>query len=151
MELLLGSHVREHGNRVGRLAGLELDPATLRIRRILYSPDGDVSPGVEARPLAAVALVHEDGEIELRPFADAAPVPTAKSVAQLTRATRLKRGGREAGRLAGIDVEPAEGVVGSVFVRNHWWSRRVGLPASGLDFTVSGEIRSGSGGGSRAA
>jgi hypothetical protein len=150
MELLLGSHVREHGNRVGRLAGLELDPATRRVRRILYSPDGDVGAGVETRPLSAVALVHDDGEIELRPYGDGSPMPVTNDVTPLTRATRLKRGGRVAGRFAGVELEPGEGALVLVFVRNHWWSRRLSVPAPGLDFSVSGEIRTGAGG-SRAA
>jgi len=42
MELLLGSHVREQGHPVGRLAGFELEPETLRIRRIIVSGDGDL-------------------------------------------------------------------------------------------------------------
>jgi hypothetical protein len=151
MELLLGSHVREHGNRVGRLAGFELEPATLHIRRILYSPDGELGPTVEARPLAAVALVHDDGEIELRPYSDETAMPAVKDIAQLTRATRVRRAGRDGGRLAGVEAEPADRSLRAVFVRPHWWSRRFDLPAPGLDFSVPGEIRAGSGGGSRAA
>ena len=145
MELLLGSHVRAHRHRVGRLAGFELEPATLRVRRILYSPGGDLGPNLAGRPLTSIALVHDDGEIELRPTSEDVPMPVVKDVAQLTGATKLTRGGRAGGRLVGIDAEPDDRRLTSVFVREHWWSRRFDLPALQLDFSVPGEIRAGAG------
>ena len=70
MELLLGSHVREAGRRVGRLAGFELEPADSRIRRIIFSPDGELGPQAMTRPLAAITSVHDDGEVDLHPEVD---------------------------------------------------------------------------------
>ena len=55
------------GRRVGRLAGFELEPVDLRIRRIIFSPDGELGPQAMTRPLAAVTSVHDDGEVDLQP------------------------------------------------------------------------------------
>jgi len=150
MELLLGSHVREHGRRVGRLAGFELEPATLRLRRIIFSPDGELGPQTSTRPLATIALVHDDGEIELR-VDSPAPLPSVPDVALLAHSTRLReRSGRDRGRFAGVDANPADRGVLSVFGRLHWWSRRFSVPAASCDFSTPGEIRLASSG-SRAA
>ena len=143
LELLLGSHVREAGRRLGRLAGFELEPADRRIRRIIFSPDGELGPQAMTRPLAAIASVHDDGELDLRPEADIAPMPAVRDVILLSRATRISRGGRQLGRLCGIAVDADRSLV-SVFGRPHWWSRRFALPASDLDCSTPGEIRGGS-------
>ena len=144
MELLLGSHVREHGNRIGRLAGVELDPASRIVLRILVSPDGELGPLATGYMLPAIALVHDDGEIELRVEADADPLPPARDVALLSRATRLRRGTHYTGRLTGVEVEPGTRGLVSVMCRQHWWSRRFDVPAEGLDFSKPGEISTGS-------
>jgi hypothetical protein len=151
MELLIGSHVREHGNRVGHLAGFELEPAGLRIRRIIFSPDGELGPQAVMRPVAHINLVHEDGELELRPDADIAPLPAVPDVMLLSRAVRLRRGNRELGRFVGVDLNLADRSITSVFGRHHWFSRRFSLPAGGLDCSMPGEIRAGSSGRTQAA
>jgi len=143
MELLLGSHVREAGRRLGRLAGFELEPADRRIRRIIFSPDGELGPQAMTRPLAAIASVHDDGELDLRPEADIAPMPAVRDVILLSRATRISRGGRQLGRLCGIAVDADRSLL-SVFGRPNWWSRRFALAASDLDCSTPGEIRGGS-------
>jgi hypothetical protein len=151
MELLLGSHVREHGHRVGRLAGFELEPAGLRIRRIIFSPDGELGPQAMTRPIANIDLTHDDGEVELKPNADTTPLPAAPDVVLLSHAVRLRRAGREVGRFVGIDLNPTDRSLNAVFGRPHWWSRRLSLPANGLDCSTPGEIRSGTSGGTQAA
>ena len=151
MELMIGSHVREHGNRVGHLAGFELEPSSLRIRRIIFSPDGELGPQAVMRPLSHINLVHDDGELELRLNPDTPPLPAISDVVLLSRAVRLRRGGREIGRFVGVDVNLADRGVTTVFGRHHWWSRRFSLPAAGLDCSVPGEIRAGASGGTRAA
>ena len=174
MELVLGSHVREAGRRVGRLAGFELEvhpnaaaalgtpevhpnavaavgapaPVELRIRRISFSPDGARGPQALTRPLAAVTSVHDDGEVDLRSDVEIAPMAAVRDVMLLSRATRIRRGNRQVGRLSGVDVNPDDRSVVSVFGRPHWWSRRFTLAASDLDCSTPGEIR---GGGTRAA
>jgi hypothetical protein len=161
MELLLGSHVREAGRRVGRLAGFELEvhptapaasgtPASAdpRIRRIIFSPDGELGPHAMTRPLAAITSVHDDGEVDLRTDVEIAPMPAVRDVILLSRATRIRRAGRYLGRLSGIAVAPAERKLVSVFGRLHWWSRRFTLAAPEVDCSTPGEIR---GGGTRAA
>jgi hypothetical protein len=148
MELQLGSHVREAGRRVGRLAGFELEPLDRRIRRIIFSPDGELGPQAMMRPLAAISSVHDDGEVDLGTEVDMAPMPAVRDVILLSRATRIRRGGRQLGRLSGVAVDVRERTLVSVYGRQHWWSRRFALAASDLDCTTPGEIR---GGGTRAA
>jgi sporulation protein YlmC with PRC-barrel domain len=147
MELQLGSHVREAGRRVGRLAGFELEPLDRRIRRIIFSPDGELGPQAMMRPLAAISSVHDDGEVDLRAV-NIAPMPAVRDVILLSRATRILRAGRQLGRLSGVAVDTRERTLVSVFGQPHWWSRRFTLAASDLDCTTPGEIR---GGGTRAA
>jgi hypothetical protein len=143
MELLFGTNVCEHGYRIGRLAGVEVDPATRRVRGIVFSTDGDIGAHTEARPLVAVPADHFDGDINLRPFATSsgAPTPTALT---LTAATRLTRAGRTIARLAGVEIAGDSGELSGVLGRAHWWSRRFHTGATGLDLSVPGEIRIGS-------
>jgi hypothetical protein len=140
--------VREAGRRVGRLAGFELEPVDLRIRRLIFSPDGELGPQAMTRPLAAVTSVHDDGEVELRSDVEIAPMPVVRDVILLSRATRISRANRPLGRLSGVDVNPDDRKIVSVFGRPHWWSRRFRLAAADLDCSTPGEIR---GGGTRAA
>jgi len=141
MELLFGAHVREHGNRVGRLAAAELEPTTRRIRRITFTPDGDLGPSAMACSLSAISLVHDDGEIELMPYSETSEVSASQDVAVLSRATRLRSNGREIGRLVGFDVDPSERAITTLFGRRHWWSRRLSFPQTSVDYSVPGEIR----------
>jgi hypothetical protein len=140
MELLLGSHVREQGHRVGRLAGFELEPDRLRIRRIIFSADGDLGPQAHTRSLNAVSSVLDAGDIALAPTENAS-LPAVRDVVLLGRATRVYRGGRDASRLAGVDVNLSDGVLAAAIGRSHWWSRRFSLPANTIDWSTPGEIR----------
>lgn len=151
MELLLGFHVREHGARVGRLAGFELEPATRRIRRIVVSSDGEPGPHATSRPLAAVASVHLEGEIELRADFEPDVLPAVRDVVLLTGATRLLNGSYTWGRLAGIEVDPATRTLLAVSGRRRWWSRRVRFDAASLDCSTPGVIRTGASGRTQAA
>ena len=151
MKLLLGSHVREHGRRVGQLAGFELEPADRRIRRIIFSPDGELGPQAMTRPLAQVSLLHDEGDVDVHSDAALAPLPAVADVILLSSATRIRRMGREVGRLVGVDVNPADRALVSVFGRAHWWSRRFLLRAADLDCSTPGEIRAGAPTGTRAA
>lgn len=152
MELLLGSHVRQHGARVGRLAGFELELSTRHVRRIIYSPDGDLGPQSSMQPLAAVESVHDDGELELNPTVRIDPMPPVLDVILLSRATRLMNGTRAAGHLVGLAVNPADRSIITVFARAHWLSRRHAFDAGRLNFTTPGEIQIGpTSGSSRAA
>jgi hypothetical protein len=140
MELLLGSHVREQGHRVGRLAGFELEPETLRIRRIIFSGDGDLGPHAHTRPLDAVSSVLKGADIALAPT-QSAPLPAVHDVVLLNRATRVYRWGRDASRLAGVDVNLSDRVLAAAIGRSHWWSRRFSLAANTIDWSTPGEIR----------
>jgi hypothetical protein len=144
MELLFGSHVREHGNRVGRFAAAEFEPTTRHIRHIIFTPDDGTGSQQMACSLSAISLVHDDGEIELVPYSDTSgvdPMPAVSGVSMLTPSTRLISDGREVGRLTGFEVDPAERTVSAVFGRRHWWSRRGVYPGGALDYSTPGEIR----------
>jgi hypothetical protein len=149
MELLLGSHVREHGNRVGQLAGFELEPAGFRLDRIVFSPDGTLGASAMRRPPDAISHVHDDGAIELRPYGDASP--PSDEARLLSASTRLREGSRRIGHLLGLDLDAAGFTIESVFVKPHWWSRRTSIAATRLDLSSPGEIIVGPERGSRAA
>jgi hypothetical protein len=138
MELTLGCHVREHGQRVGRLAGLEFEPATRCIRRIIYSHDGDLGPHVMTRPLAQIAVTCRG--IEIRDDQPLAPLPAVPDVMPLTRSTRVVKG-HAAGRLASVEVDPTDRRLVSVSGRRYWWSARITVPAAELDCSTPGEMR----------
>jgi hypothetical protein len=148
MDLLLGSYVREHGRRTGRLAAFELEPLDLRIRRIIFSADGELGPQIRSEPLATISVVHEDGEIELRETLDVGPMPVVRDVLLLSRSTRIRRMGRDLGRLVGISVTEERALV-SVFGRPRPWSRRFAVAAADVDASVAGELRVGTAGDSR--
>ena len=140
MELLLGSHVREQGRRVGRLAGFELESDRHRIRRIIFSADGDLGPQAHTRSLEGVSSTLDGGDIALA-RTEGTPLPAVRDVVLLSRATRIYRGGREASRLAGVEVNLSDGVLAAAIGRSHWWSRRFSLPANTIDWSTPGEIR----------
>lgn len=140
MELLIGSHVREQGHPVGRLAGFELEPETLRIRRIIFSGDGDLGPHAHTRALDAVASVSDGGDIALGAI-QGAPLPAVHDVVLLSRATRVYRWDRDGSRLAGVDVNLNTCILAAALGRAHWWSRRFSLPAKTIDWSTPGEIR----------
>jgi hypothetical protein len=149
MELLLGSHVREHGHR-WRLAGIEVEPADLRIRRLIVSPDGELGPQAVTRPLSAIATVHR-GTIELRPPSALPPLPAVQDVILLSRSTRFCSGEHENGRLLGVDADPNSRQVLSAFGRFHWWSRRATIASPRIDVSSPGEVRERRSGDTRAA
>ena len=140
MELLLGSHVREQGHGVGRLAGFELEPDSLRIRRIIFSGDGDLGPHAHTRPLDAVSSVLDGGDIALAPT-QSAPFPAVDDVVLLGRATRVYRWTRDASRLAGVAVNLSDRLLTAAIGRSHWWSRRFSLPAKTIDWSTPGQLR----------
>ena len=142
MDLLFGIHVREHGYRIGRLAGVEVERGTQQVRSIFFSADGDMGSHAESRPLAAVPVDHFAGDIVLRAF-QASAEPTAGEPLVLSRATRLVRSGHQIGRLVGVEVSPDSGALTGVFGRQHWWARRLRLDGAGLDFSIRGEVRAG--------
>lgn len=141
MKLILGSHVGEHGRNVGRLAGFELEPADLRIRRIIISPDGELGPQSQTRTLSSIGSVDDRGTIQLRANFEPVPLPAVSDVALLSPAVRIRRGDAVVGRLSGIDVDPDSRAVLSVSGRQRWWSRRFTLARSDVDASNAGEIR----------
>ena len=76
MELLFGTHVRELGYRIGRLAGLEVERGTHEVRKIFFSANGQMGPQTETRPLAAVPVDHFTGDIALSAFPRSTDLPT---------------------------------------------------------------------------
>ncbi len=140
MTLRFGAPVVEHGRRVGRLAGLEVDPAARRVTMIVFSPDGRLGAHARARPADRVGPSGRSLVVRAGP----APAPPPRTVEpQLwSRATRLTRHGRPVGRLRAVTVDPATGAVQRV-VGRRLWLLSVSLPGSALDFSKPGEIAAG--------
>ncbi len=141
MELLFGTNVREYGQRAGRLAGFEVDAATRRVRKVIFSGDGELGNHALARPF--VAVLAEPSYLEIRPYT---PVeePSKESTVLLGHSTRIVRAGREVGRLTGIDVAVGSGELNVIVGRKSWWSRRFTVEAASVDLSVPGEVRTGS-------
>lgn len=142
MELLFGTHVSEHGYRIGRLAGFEVERDTCQVRQIFFSADGDLGSHAQARPLAAVPVDHFAGDLVLRAVPTPAQVTTAEPVL-LSHGTRLVRSSHQIGRLLGVEVSPDSGALTAVFGRQHWWTRQFRLDRVGLDFSTPGEVHAG--------
>ena len=140
MELAFGTDVREHFYSIGRLAGLEADQQTHEVCNILVSPSRALDHA-EKRSLAAIPGDHFSGDIDLRPIPDGAGHGEPARVVTLTDATRLMREGREIGHLVGVEIDPATGSILTLVGQHHWWTPRLHIKASGLDFSVPGEIR----------
>jgi sporulation protein YlmC with PRC-barrel domain len=138
VELLFGTHVREYGQQVGRLAGFELNPTTRQVQKIIFSSDGELGNHVMMRPFASV--LAEPGEIDIRPYT---PVDEGadRGGVVLGHVARIKRGDREVGRVTGIDVAIGTGDVEAVIGRKSWWSRRFRVEGSNFDLSVPGEVR----------
>jgi hypothetical protein len=138
VELLFGTHVREYGQQVGRLAGFELDPATRQVRKIIFSTDGQLGNHVMMRPFASV--LAEPGEIDIRPYAAAEDGETVGAVV-IGQLARVKRGDREIGRVSGVDVSIGSGDLLGVLGRKSWLSRRFRIEGREVDLSVPGEVR----------
>ena len=138
MELLFGTHVREYGQQIGRIAGFELDPTTRQVQKIIVSSDGELGNHVVMRPFASV--LAEPGEIDIRPYTPADEGAASGGVV-LSHVARIKRGDREVGRVTGIDVGIGTGDVEAVIGRKNWWSRRFRVEARNFDLSVPGEVR----------
>jgi hypothetical protein len=139
MVLTLGSHVREHGHRAGRLVGFELEPATARITRIIFSRDGNLGSQAVTRPLSAVELTAAG--VEVRSDAGSAPPAVESDVVLLSRSTRITRDGSDRGRLVGIVVDPASHRMLSISGRQHWFTGKFTAHTPNLDCSQPGEIR----------
>ena len=102
--MLFGIHVREHGYRIGRLAGVEVERATQQVRTILLSADGDIGSHAQSRPLTAVPIDHFAGDIVLRPFA--VPPIRPRRTTRSQSCDAMVRGGHQIGRLVGVEYRP---------------------------------------------
>src|SRR5438552_926426 len=114
-------------NRARSVAG-----QVARSAHVLFSPDGELGPQAMTRPLSQVSLIHDDGDVDVQSDAALAPLPAVADVILLSNATRIRRMGREVGRVVGVDVNPVDRALLSVFGRAHWWSRRFLLPPADL-------------------
>ena len=138
MELLFGTHVREYGQHIGRLIGFELDPVTHQVQKIICSSDGELGNHVVMRPFASV--LAEPGEIDIRPYTPADERADRDGIV-VAQVARIKRGTREVGRVAGIEVAIGSGDLEGVIGRKRWLSRRFRVEARDLDLSVPGEVR----------
>ena len=136
MQLRFGAHVLEHGYRIGRLSGVEVDPATRTVLRIIFRS----SSQEETRPLDAVKFDHFKDEIDLHMVAASRTEPATKSV-RLTDLTRVVQADRPVGQLSELEVAADTRTVSAVFGRQHWWTRQLRFDAERIDLSVPGEIR----------
>jgi hypothetical protein len=147
MELLLGSQVRSGGRRIGYLAGVEVDAASKRVSKIVFSPDGKLGSHAHTQSLDSVRV--ERGTLALGDSAGASPQEAATEPILLSRSVRIVRQGKPAGHVAGLVVGDA-GTLEAAVGRQHWWSGRYRIPGADIDLSHPGEIRA-SGTASRAA
>jgi sporulation protein YlmC with PRC-barrel domain len=138
VELLFGTNVREYGQHVGRLAGFELDPTTHQVRKVIFSTDGELGNHAMMRRFESVLV--EPREIEIRPYTPGDDERQAGAV-MLGHAAHILRGGRDLGRLSGLDVAIGTGTLEGVIGRRSWWTRRFRLGSAGLDLSMPGQVR----------
>lgn len=136
MELLFGCRVRIGGRGAGYLAGVEVDPGSRRVTKIIFSEDGKLGPHAHTRAIDAVRI--DDGKIVVGETSPSPP--SAGEHALWSRAIRVRRGGRSAGHLTGV-VTGAQGAVDSILGRHHWWTPRYRVPTADLDLSIPGELR----------
>ena len=140
MELLLGSQVRSGGRRIGYLAGVEVDAASRRVSKIVFSPDGRLGSHAHTKSLGSVRV--ERGTLVLGDSAGALQQEAATEPILLSRSVRIVRQGKPAGHVAGLVVDDA-GTLEAAVGRHHWWSGRYRLQAADIDLSHPGEIRAG--------
>jgi len=138
MELLFGNRVRSASRRMGSLAGVEIDAASRRVTKIIFSEDGRLGSHAQTRSLDAVRV--EGGTLVV---GEPGTGPSAaENPLLLSRSVRIARGGQHAGHVTGVVVDP-RGTLEAVIARHHWWTGRSRLPTASLDFSQPGEIRVG--------
>jgi hypothetical protein len=138
MELLFGSQVRSGGRRLGYLAGVEVDAASRRVTKIVFSQDGKLGSQAHTQSIAAVRV--ERGVAIVGDARPGSPPSGLSDPVLLSRSVRIIRQGKPAGHASGVDVGE-DGAMASVIGRQHWWSGRYRLPAADVDLSHSGEIR----------
>jgi len=142
MELMFGAAVFERGKKVGRLAGVEVDPAARRALKIVMSPDGHLGPRAVTRPIEAVAAQGSRVTIVGEP-PPSPPLPFRLEPVLWSRGTHVLRGREESARLSGVRVEPGSGKLLRAFGRRSFWSKRLDVPLDDVDLSVLGELRVG--------
>ena len=142
MDLMFGATVFEHGQKAGRLAGVEIDPASRRALKIIFSANGHLGPGAFTRPIEAVAVEGDRVTIVGEP-PPSPPLPFRLEPLLWSPGTHVVRGREEIARLTGVRVEQGSGKLALAFERRSLWSRRLELPLDKVDLSVLGEVRLG--------
>jgi sporulation protein YlmC with PRC-barrel domain len=148
MELLFGNLVFELGHRLGRLAGIEVDPKAGRALKIVVSRDGRLGAHAVTRP---IEVVRADGARVLiaQVPPPSPPMPFRLEPVLWSQGTHVVRGHVEIGRPIGVRLEEVTGRLQAIVVRKGRWGRIQELTMEGIDLSVLGELRVG--GDSRAA
>ena len=142
MDLMFGAAVFEHGQKAGKLAGVEIDPASRRALKIIFSANGHLGPGASTRPIEAVAV--EGGRVTI--VGDpppSPPMPFSLEPLLWSPGTHIVRDHEEIARLTGAGVEQVSGKLSLAFGRRSLWSKRLELPLGDVDLSVLGEVRVG--------
>jgi len=142
MELLFGNTVFEHGRRLGRLAGIEIDPTARRALKIVASRDGRLGPHAVTRPIEVVRA--EGGRVLIaQEPTPSPPMPFRLEPALWSHGTHVVRGHVEIGRPVGVRLEEGSGRLQAILVRKGRWGRTQELSIEGIDLSVLGELRLG--------
>ena len=139
MNLSIGTHVSEHGYRIGQLSGVEVDRVSHVVQHILVRGTDESAPS-ERRAFAAVPKDHFTGDIALLTHPSESSGGAADPLT-LTSTTRVVQGERVLGWLSGLEINPASGTIVAITARQHWWNRSFHARGSELDFSPLGEIR----------
>ena len=142
MDLMFGATVFEHGHKAGRLAGVEIDPASRRALKIIFSTNGHLGPGACTRPIEPVAVEGDRVTIVGEP-PPSPPLPFRLEPLLWSPGTHVVRGREEIARLVGVRVEQGSGKLAAAFGRRSLWSRRFELPLDDVDLSALGEVRIG--------
>jgi len=142
MDLMFGATVFERGHKAGRLAGVEIDPASRRALKIIFSANGQLGPGASTRPIAAVAVEGDRVTIVGDPV-PSPPMPFSLEPLLWSPGTHVVRDREEIARLTGVGVEHGSGKLSLAFGRLSLWGKRLELPLDDVDLSVPGEVRLG--------
>ncbi|HWP99303.1 MAG TPA: BON domain-containing protein [Vicinamibacterales bacterium] len=137
MRVIFGAPVWSSERRVGRVAAVEIEPASGRAAAIVYSADGRL--GSHAHTALPRRFRYVDGRLMLA----AGPQPVTDGIRAdhrlLTSRTPVVAPDARA-RLAGVALDD-DGVVREVFVKPSWWRSWWTAPLAEDAFAADGELR----------
>ena len=142
MDLMFGATVFDRGQKAGKLAGVEIDPAGRRALKIIFSANGHLGPGASTRPIEAVAVEGDRVTVVGDP-PPSPPMPFRLEPLLWSPGTHVVRDREEIARLSGVRVEQGTGKLLVAVGRRSFWSKPLDVPLDDVDLSVLGEVRVG--------